>query len=150
MLSFITLGSPAFSQPIDLSLEWTTNNNIPFLTELENTIEDEVAVLPTVKGIIVIYKGQVVLENYYNPCLRKSPWKMYRKRTRKSTEKYCKTFFVYRVIFRCLITVKNVPLQIPYSSRETASRAMLSYLLPLKIVSVKCPHSKIRLSGGAH
>ena len=54
------------SQPIDLSLDWTTNNNIPFITELENTIEDEVAVLPTVKGIIVIYKGQVVLENYYH------------------------------------------------------------------------------------
>ena len=66
LLSFITLGSPVLSQPIDLSMEWTTNNNIPFLTELENTIEDEIAVLPTVKGIIVIYKGQVVLENYYH------------------------------------------------------------------------------------
>ena len=66
LLSFITLGSPGLSQPIDLSLEWTTNSNIPFLTELENTIEDEIAVLPTVKGIIVIYKGQVVLENYYH------------------------------------------------------------------------------------
>jgi len=66
LLSFITLGSPVLSQPIDLSLEWTTNHNIPFLIELENTIEDEIAVLPTVKGIIVIYKGQVVLENYYH------------------------------------------------------------------------------------
>ena len=66
LLSFIILGSPVLSQPIDLSLEWTTNHNIPFLIELENTIEDEIAVLPTVKGIIVIYKGQVVLENYYH------------------------------------------------------------------------------------
>ena len=65
-LSFITLGSPVLSQPIDLSMAWTTNNNIPFLTELENTIEEEIAVLPTVKGIIVIYKGKVVLENYYH------------------------------------------------------------------------------------
>ncbi len=66
LVSVVILSTTVFSQPIDLSLEWTTNNNIPFLTELENTIEDEVAVLPTVKGIIVIYKGQVVLENYYN------------------------------------------------------------------------------------
>ena len=54
------------SQPIDLSLEWTTNNNIPFATELESTVEEEIAVIPAVKGVIVIYKGQVVLENYYN------------------------------------------------------------------------------------
>jgi Beta-lactamase class C and other penicillin binding proteins len=66
LVSVLILSTTVLSQPIDLSLEWTTNNNIPFLTELENTIEDEVAVLPTVKGIIVIYKGQVVLENYYN------------------------------------------------------------------------------------
>ena len=48
LLSFITLGSPAFSQPIDLSLEWTTSNNIPFLTELENTIENEIAGLTNI------------------------------------------------------------------------------------------------------
>ncbi|RPH04200.1 MAG: class C beta-lactamase-related serine hydrolase [bacterium TMED46] len=66
LVSVVILYTPVLSQSTDLSLEWTTNNNIPFLTELENTIEDEVAVLSTVKGIIVIYKGQVVLENYYN------------------------------------------------------------------------------------
>ncbi len=53
LVSVVILSTPVISQPIDLSLEWTSNNNIPFLTELENTIEDEVAVLPTVKGIIV-------------------------------------------------------------------------------------------------
>ena len=66
VLSFITLGSPVLSQPIDLSLEWTTNNNIPFLTELENTIENEIAGLTNILGLIVIHHGKVVSEHYYN------------------------------------------------------------------------------------
>ncbi len=33
------------SQPIDLSTPWDTNYNIPFLNELENTIDNEVASL---------------------------------------------------------------------------------------------------------
>ena len=66
LLSFITLGSPGLSQPIDLSLEWTTNSNIPFLTELENTIENEIAGLTNILGLIVIHHGKVVSEHYYN------------------------------------------------------------------------------------
>ena len=54
------------SQPIDLSLEWTTNNSISFSDELENVIENEVAGLTNILGIIVIYQGEVVSEHYYN------------------------------------------------------------------------------------
>ena len=62
----IILSSPLLSQPIDLSLEWTTTNGVPFATELENTIEDEVAGLPNILGLIVIHHGKVVSEHYYN------------------------------------------------------------------------------------
>ena len=53
-------------EPIDLSLEWVTNENLFFAEELESVIEEEISDLYNILGIIVIYKGQVVSEHYYN------------------------------------------------------------------------------------
>ena len=64
--TLFTASSLLKTQPVDLSLDWITNSSIPFVSELENIIQEEVEVLPAVKGIVVIYKGQIVLENYYN------------------------------------------------------------------------------------
>ena len=64
-VSFLFIFTLIKSQPIDLSIPWNTNYNIPFLTELDNTIENEVASLSSLLGLIVIYKGKVVSENYY-------------------------------------------------------------------------------------
>ena len=55
-----------WSEPIDLSLEWVTNENLFFAEELESVIEEEISDLYNILGIIVIYKGQVVSEHYYN------------------------------------------------------------------------------------
>ena len=64
LLLFITF--QIFSQPIDLSLEWTTNNNFILSNELENEVSTDVANLSNILGIIIIYKGEIILENYYN------------------------------------------------------------------------------------
>ena len=55
-----------WSQPVDLSLEWTTNDGLFFSEELEAVIEEEISELYNILGIIVIYKGEVVSEHYYN------------------------------------------------------------------------------------
>ena len=55
-----------WSQPVDLSLEWTTNDGLFFSEELEAVIEEEISDLYNILGIIVIYKGEVVSEHYYN------------------------------------------------------------------------------------
>jgi len=60
------LFSIVWSEPIDLSLEWVTNENLFFAEELESVIEEEISDLYNILGIIVIYKGQVVSEHYYN------------------------------------------------------------------------------------
>ena len=60
------LFSIVWSEPIDLSLEWVTNENLFFSEELESVIEEEISDLYNILGIIVIYKGQVVSEHYYN------------------------------------------------------------------------------------
>ena len=65
-LSAIFLFTPIGSQNIDLSQEWVLSDGIPFATDLETTIEDEVAGLANILGIVVIHNGKIVTEHYYN------------------------------------------------------------------------------------
>jgi len=53
-------------QPADLSAEWSTNNDFPLSEELEEFIDSQIATLPNTLGFIVIHRGEIVSENYFN------------------------------------------------------------------------------------
>jgi len=53
-------------QPADLSAEWNTNNDFPLSEELEEFIDGQIATLPNTLGLIVIHRGEIVSENYFN------------------------------------------------------------------------------------
>ena len=55
-----------YSQRIDLSEDWNTNSEFSLSSELESVIATEIATLPNTLGFIVIHKGEIVSENYYN------------------------------------------------------------------------------------
>ena len=55
-----------YSQGIDLSEDWNTNSEFSLSSELESVIATEIATLPNTLGFIVIHKGEIVSENYYN------------------------------------------------------------------------------------
>ena len=55
-----------YSQGIDLSEDWKTNSEFSLSSELESVIATEIATLPNTLGFIVIHKGEIVSENYYN------------------------------------------------------------------------------------
>ena len=59
ILLFITF--KIFSQPIDLSLEWTTNNNFILSDDLENEVTSNFSNLSNILGIIIIYILSFVL-----------------------------------------------------------------------------------------
>ena len=53
-------------QPADLSAIWNTNNDFPLSEELEELIDSQIATLPNTLGFIVIHRGEIVSENYFN------------------------------------------------------------------------------------
>ena len=53
-------------QPADLSAEWNTNNDFPLSEELEEFIDSQIATLPNTLGFIVIHRGEIVSENYFD------------------------------------------------------------------------------------
>jgi CubicO group peptidase (beta-lactamase class C family) len=55
-----------YSQGIDLNEDWNTNSEFSLSSELESVIATEIATLPNTLGFIVIHKGEIVSENYYN------------------------------------------------------------------------------------
>ena len=55
-----------YSQGIDLSEDWKTNSEFSLSNELESVIATEISTLPNTLGFIVIHKGEIVSENYYN------------------------------------------------------------------------------------
>lgn len=55
-----------YSQVIDLSQDWNINSEFALSEQLENVIASEIATLPNTKGFIVIHRGEIVSENYYN------------------------------------------------------------------------------------
>ena len=62
--TYITfLLSILWSQPVDLSLEWTTNDGLFFSEELEAVIEEEISELYNILGIIVISIQRVRLSS---------------------------------------------------------------------------------------
>ena len=55
-----------YSQGIDLSQNWNFNSEFALSEDLESAIATQIATLPNTLGFIVIYKGEIVSENYYN------------------------------------------------------------------------------------
>ena len=86
VLFFITF--QVFSQPIDLSLEWTTNNNFILSDELENEVMTNFVNLSNILGIIIIYKGEIILENYYNGSNQEDIFNIW-----SATKSYTSTLF---------------------------------------------------------
>ena len=58
--------SLAFAQEVDLSLDWAMADDVFYSQQLDSVIENQISDLLSIKGIIVIHKGRVVAENYYN------------------------------------------------------------------------------------
>lgn len=65
LLSIIVV-STIYAQNSDLSQDWIVNENFQLSSQLETVIQSEIATLPNILGMIVIYKGEIVSENYYN------------------------------------------------------------------------------------
>ena len=63
ILIFISL---CYTQSIDLSLEWTIADSGFYTEKLDSVIEQEISNMSNILGVIVIQKGKVVAENYYN------------------------------------------------------------------------------------
>ncbi len=53
-------------QPIDLSIPWESSESYYFSNQLENAIENNVAVLPNIGGLLIVKDGEIIYENYYN------------------------------------------------------------------------------------
>ena len=53
---------------IDLSQEWETQNDLSYFdyNQLINLLNTDIAELSSIRGIIIINKGKIVLENYFN------------------------------------------------------------------------------------
>ena len=58
--------SLSFAQEVDLSLDWAMADDVFYSQQLDSVIENQISDLLSIKGIIVIHKGRVVAENYYN------------------------------------------------------------------------------------
>ena len=61
-----------YSEVVDLSQDWEYNSNFTLSDTLESVIENQIAVLPNTLGFIIIHKGKIVSENYYNSNVNNS------------------------------------------------------------------------------
>ena len=64
-ISLLLLIVLTWGQTIDLSLEWTTDENFSLSNDLENLVSTQLSIDPRMSGIIIIHDGEIVLENYY-------------------------------------------------------------------------------------
>ena len=63
---FLFFFNNLYPESIDLSQNWNMNTDFSKSEELESLIEDRIATLPNTLGFIVVHKGEIVSENYYN------------------------------------------------------------------------------------
>ena len=66
IISTFILIQTIHTQVIDLSIDWNMNTEFSKSEELESVIQTQIATLPNTLGFIVIHKGKIVSENYYN------------------------------------------------------------------------------------
>ena len=64
-ISLFLLIVSTWGQTINLSLEWTTDENFSLSNDLENLVSTQLSIDPRMSGIIIIHDGEIVLENYY-------------------------------------------------------------------------------------
>ena len=113
--------------PIDLSLDWQVQEDLSYFDSeaLENIVNDEIASFQYIRGFIVIHRGEIVSEHYYNGSSMGQVFNIW-----SVTKSYISTL-VGQAIDQGFISTKFVTLDSIFYQNNYTTQVTLEHLLTM-------------------